>query len=270
MSVQPGDTVFVRFVTRDTSGNAADASSGPTGTLIRNGDDTGEIVTITSKGTGRYRAEFTVPGSWNIGDEVELEISATVDSIDWVTIERRITLATDPAPATQQSIRDAMALSLSGGTTINSGSIDKKADDILAQTNQLVFNGGDLVVTLDGETVQLSASQPNYAPAKAGDAMDLISAVKGGNFNGNTDSLEAIRNNQFDPSQQRVQLKDVEGISDESFRKILLAFAINLNQVTDLGGGDRRVVFLARDGVAEVARVEYKTADGKRFTSVIA
>ncbi len=56
------------------------------------------------------------------------------------------------------------------------GTVDAVVDAIKAQTDKLAFTGSDVKATLDGETVALAASQPSYAPAKAGDAMTLTGA----------------------------------------------------------------------------------------------
>lgn len=83
MAVRPGDVVTARFVTTSpTTGAAADADSLPTGILVRNGTNTAETVTITdATGTGRYNAAFTVPASWSAGDDLTLDVTATVASV---------------------------------------------------------------------------------------------------------------------------------------------------------------------------------------------
>ena len=83
MNVKPGETVTVDFTTRNPStGAGADADSTPTGTLVINGTDNGATVTVTNKATGIYKAAVTLPSSGlSAGDEVDIRIAATVDSI---------------------------------------------------------------------------------------------------------------------------------------------------------------------------------------------
>lgn len=49
---------------------------------------------------------------------------------------------------------------------------------IKSQTDKLNFTGTDIKATLDGETVALAAAQPNYSPAKTGDAMSLTAGAQ--------------------------------------------------------------------------------------------
>ena len=83
MSIKPGDSVTVDFVTThpETSA-AADADSLPTGTLVKNGTDDATTVTVTNKETGVYKAAVTIPGGFSAGDEVQIRIDATVNSVD--------------------------------------------------------------------------------------------------------------------------------------------------------------------------------------------
>lgn len=83
MAIRPGDTVIANFTTSDpTTGSLEDADSTPTGTLVRNGDDTATTVTVANVATGRYTATFTVPSSWTAGDDVSLFAEATVNGTD--------------------------------------------------------------------------------------------------------------------------------------------------------------------------------------------
>lgn len=77
--VKPGDAVNIHFaVQAPSSGAATDADSTPSVTLVRNGSDTAESVTVTNIETGVYNAAVTIPAGYSAGDEVQLRASATV------------------------------------------------------------------------------------------------------------------------------------------------------------------------------------------------
>jgi hypothetical protein len=80
--VKPGDLVAIQFTTINPStGAATDADSAPTGTLIRNGANTAEAVTIANITTGVYSATVTVPSGYVAGDEIQIRVAATVNSV---------------------------------------------------------------------------------------------------------------------------------------------------------------------------------------------
>jgi len=82
MTTLLGDTVTVDFTTHDpTTGAAMSAGVLPTGVLVRNGVDTAEVVTVTNKAVGIYRAAVTIPAGYAAGDEVQIRINATVNAI---------------------------------------------------------------------------------------------------------------------------------------------------------------------------------------------
>lgn len=83
----PGADLAVEFTLRHpTTGAAADADSTPTGVLVRNGDNTGETVTITNKSTGAYKAATAIPDDWAAGDVVQIRGNATVGGVtdNWI------------------------------------------------------------------------------------------------------------------------------------------------------------------------------------------
>jgi hypothetical protein len=82
MGYKPGDTYIGEFTTEDVSGNAADAGSTPTATLVHNGSDDGAVtLTVTHIDTGRYKISGTIPSSGYVsGDKVQILISAAVGS----------------------------------------------------------------------------------------------------------------------------------------------------------------------------------------------
>lgn len=80
--VKPGDTVTVQFTTTNPStGAAQNADSTPSGVFVRNGVDTAETVTVTNITTGVYSASVVVPAAYVAGDEVQIRIAATVNSV---------------------------------------------------------------------------------------------------------------------------------------------------------------------------------------------
>lgn len=80
--IKPSQAITVGFETaRFDTGAAADATGTPTGTLVKNGTDTAETVTVTNKATGSYKAAFTVPADAAAGDVFELRVEATVNSV---------------------------------------------------------------------------------------------------------------------------------------------------------------------------------------------
>ncbi|MCE9546919.1 MAG: hypothetical protein K8T25_15700 [Planctomycetia bacterium] len=82
MSVKPSQSVTVQFTTRHPySGAATNADSTPSGTLIKNGTDQGDTVTVTNVSTGVYKAAVTIPSGAAAGDLLALRIAATVASV---------------------------------------------------------------------------------------------------------------------------------------------------------------------------------------------
>ena len=79
----PGDSVTVDFaVTAPTTGALTNADSTPAGKLVQNGsDDTSVTVTVTNKSTGRYKASFTIPSTYQIGDDVDLVVTYAVGGV---------------------------------------------------------------------------------------------------------------------------------------------------------------------------------------------
>ncbi len=81
MSVQSAESITVEFTTRNFStGVGVNADSLPTGILVVNGVDNAAVVTVTNVGTGRYKAQVTLP-TLAVSDVVELVASATVATI---------------------------------------------------------------------------------------------------------------------------------------------------------------------------------------------
>jgi len=77
-----GEAAYVSFTTNDSTGAAINADSLPTAVLVRNGAVDGAVtVAVANLSTGAYVASFTVPGGYSVGDDLEVLISATVDSI---------------------------------------------------------------------------------------------------------------------------------------------------------------------------------------------
>ncbi len=75
----PGDPIYQSFYLYDQNGDYSDAVSPPTGVLRRNGDDTNVTVDVSNLSTGSYLAYTTISDLWDIGDVVELVVTATVN-----------------------------------------------------------------------------------------------------------------------------------------------------------------------------------------------
>jgi hypothetical protein len=84
-----GDAVQRGFTLRDGTGQsiAADVTSpeNPTGVIVRNNVDESTIITIiadpNSPTQGRYIFLFTVDVSWDVGDELQMRLNATLDGL---------------------------------------------------------------------------------------------------------------------------------------------------------------------------------------------
>lgn len=79
MGIKAGSLVKIpRVANSPTGAGPADADALPTGVLIRNGDDTAEVVTVTHVATpGRYKVVTTIPAAWEVGDEVSIALRGT-------------------------------------------------------------------------------------------------------------------------------------------------------------------------------------------------
>lgn len=76
----------------------ADATATPEGILRLNGVDQEDVpVDITYLSTGKYRASWTVPTDYEAGDNVEVEVSASVSGIPGYMIVGD-DIVTDPIP----------------------------------------------------------------------------------------------------------------------------------------------------------------------------
>jgi len=75
----------IRRTIRSPSGaGISDADALPVGVMVRNGeDDIAVTVTVASVTglVGRYKLDFTVPGDYSVGDDVAVELRATVDGV---------------------------------------------------------------------------------------------------------------------------------------------------------------------------------------------
>lgn len=81
MPVQLGQVIKVQFPTQSVAGVSMNADFLPTAVLVRNGDDSVEVVTVENKSTGVYKASFTIPLTWALQDIVEVRAQATVGTI---------------------------------------------------------------------------------------------------------------------------------------------------------------------------------------------
>jgi hypothetical protein len=81
MIVVSSQAVGVVFTTQNIDGVSTNATGTPTGVLYVDGTANGAVITVTNVSTGLYKASFTIPASQANYTQLELVISATVDSI---------------------------------------------------------------------------------------------------------------------------------------------------------------------------------------------
>jgi hypothetical protein len=153
-SYKPGDTVWVEFITsRFDTGAATNADSSPAiaGTLNRNGTDDGSVtITITNIDTGRYKATFVIPATYVAGDELNLSIAATVNSVAGKGIVWRTHLGTGAIPPLTQvlCVRPYVY-----GTGVAFGlPITLINGRLASSTTDYTPNAGDFVVIRDNGT----------------------------------------------------------------------------------------------------------------------
>lgn len=193
---------------------AEDLDSNPTVSAENNAgtDRSSNLGTVTKPGgtTGQYYVDYTVADSHAI-EAVVFKVDATegavttqysaatliVDTtaVDFTSADRakldtlhdtRIPGVLTPSNIADQVLDEAM----SGHTT--AGTLGKAVADVLEDTSTTLpgligtaQNDLDLLTGADGAV--LATTQPNYAPAKAGDEMDLVDAP-------NATAISAIQN----------------------------------------------------------------------------
>ena len=159
--IKQSETIYTEFCTYDnTTGASANADSLPIGTLVQNGNDTTETVTISNKTTGVYKATITVPTGYSIGDKLQIRIEVTVNGItakaivwgDYVDSKLNGDL-NDPTAAESQTdvsvinnIVNDIKTHLSDG-----GRIDILLDTINAKTAAQAGADGDTLKTLSDQ-----------------------------------------------------------------------------------------------------------------------
>ena len=139
-SVKPGDSVVLLFTTEDQNRSAVVPTALPTAQLIENGvADTGVAVIITPVGAGVHQASFTVPGTYNQGDQVQLEVNYTAGTraaVEYIW-ERTLTLVpvagvgadqvtitiTDPATLFPVATADVWITSDQAGLNVIAGTL---------------------------------------------------------------------------------------------------------------------------------------------------
>jgi hypothetical protein len=151
MSYKPSDSYSKEFVTSSpTTGAAADADSTPAATADFDGSGTGSMaLTVTHIDTGRYKITGTIPAGRVKGDVLNVSVAATVGGV-------------------------------AGKAIVDTQVLDSKRVGDLADAAALTdYQQRGVAVTLPSlPAVTLATSQPNYAPAKAGDAMALTTAER--------------------------------------------------------------------------------------------
>ena len=142
-----GDTITRRFATRDASGVAVDADSTPTAAAYVNGTLDGSVtVTVTDVGTGEYTISFTAPGTWSVGDDVEIRVAATVDALaDWEIVYSGTVRKAPLTPTTSGRELDVTA---TGAAGIDWGNVENQTT-VVALTQTAIDAVADNDVKLD-------------------------------------------------------------------------------------------------------------------------
>jgi hypothetical protein len=79
---RPGDTYHGGAAFNDTTGAAANPTSGPSGKVVHNGAiDLTPVVTLTNLEAGAYDASVIIPAGYAVGDSVYLLIQATIGTV---------------------------------------------------------------------------------------------------------------------------------------------------------------------------------------------
>ena len=175
MTTLLGDTVTVDFTTHDpTTGAAMSAGVLPTGVLVRNGVDTAEVVTVTNKAVGIYRAAVTIPAGYAAGDEVQIRIAATVNAIagnaavwgDTLDTVRSGEVATTigVAGAGLTALGDARLANLDAAVSTRSVYAGGAVASVTGDVGGKVLGGGVSAITGTGARV-VDAAGNNVAPA---------------------------------------------------------------------------------------------------------
>lgn len=138
---KPGDTISGQFTTRrfDT-GAATNATGMPVGTLVLNGANTGEAVTVVNVGTGLYSWSVAVPAAYSSGDDIEVRINATVN------------LITDQAIIFRDTV-DAKRVA-----DLNDASAPPSAAAIAAAVELAILNEGDMSAVLEAIRLKIEES----------------------------------------------------------------------------------------------------------------
>ena len=77
MTAKTGELKVGQFLLLDATGELADADVLPTATLVVDGVDTAEVVTVTNEGTGKYKRSCTMP-ALTPGQTVQVRVLATI------------------------------------------------------------------------------------------------------------------------------------------------------------------------------------------------
>ena len=78
--VKTGASVALQFLVSDANGALSNADALPTGTLVKNGTATADVVTVSNISTGVYSASVTMP-TLAAGDVMQIRIAATIGGV---------------------------------------------------------------------------------------------------------------------------------------------------------------------------------------------
>ena len=156
MTYKPLDDYFALFATSQfDTGSATDADIAPYGYAFQDGVyDTDFPLTITNLETGLYKASGTVPADYTSGDSIDIQILATVNSVEGKgIIDHFVVDSKRNSDLNDITVADNVSGILAG---VVDGSIDVETalKRILATTsNDTVISGTDPRVLADRKSV---------------------------------------------------------------------------------------------------------------------
>ncbi len=134
MSLRPGDVFAFQFTTQDATGEATNADSTPTGTVVKNGtDDATPTVTVTNPSTGVYKASVTVPVGYAAGDVFQVRIAATVDIVNAKACTVPVVIDTSRTSEVAASVALVLADTGTDGVVISTVTANQLADALIAR-----------------------------------------------------------------------------------------------------------------------------------------
>ena len=132
----------------------SNADSLPAATLVKNGVDLADTVTVTNKATGIYKATWTTPEDAAAGDEFQVRVAATVAGVSDADDVFSDTVSYTPAE-------------LSAAITADLANVSISVPGSISPAGVLSITQGDSYASDDGRalTWTISSTQPEYTSA---------------------------------------------------------------------------------------------------------